>query len=129
MVCKHIVMENMYWTTKVLVLLADFSITGIWTWLIVITWSNVLRSPLGFTGFDHLTDQVHIPVNFRTCCLFLKYYNRQNVKPDIMDWIARQNTIILRMDIHVCTCSKKKIVISKQGVIITQHMVLNPFKM
>lgn len=127
MVCKHIVMENMYWTTKVLVLLADFSITGIWTWLIVITWSNVLRSLLGFTGFDHLTDQVHIPVNFRTCCLFLKYYNRQNVKPDIMDWIARQNTIILRMDI--CTCSKKKIVISKQGVIITQHMVLNLFKM
>lgn len=35
------------------------------------TWSSLLRSLKGFTGFDHATNQVHIPVNLSTCYLFL----------------------------------------------------------
>lgn len=27
-------------------------------------WSNPLKSPSGFTGFDHVTNQVYIPVNY-----------------------------------------------------------------
>lgn len=34
------------------------------------TWSNRLRSRLGFTEYDHVINQVHIKVNFLTCCLF-----------------------------------------------------------
>lgn len=32
-------------------------------------------SPLTFTGFDHMTNQVYAPVNFLTYCLFLNKYN------------------------------------------------------
>lgn len=42
----------------------------------ILTWLVRDQSPeklFGlFTGFDHMTNQVHIPVKFLTCCLFLK---------------------------------------------------------
>lgn len=35
-------------------------------------WSHLLRSPLSFTEFDHVRNQVHISVNFLVFCLFLE---------------------------------------------------------
>lgn len=39
----------------------------------LVPWSNLLRSPLGFIGFDPLINRVHISVNFFSRCLFLKW--------------------------------------------------------
>lgn len=35
------------------------------------TWLNFLTSPSGFNGFDQVTNQVHMPVNFLNWSLFL----------------------------------------------------------
>lgn len=49
--------------------------------MLIGTWPNLLRSLSGLTGFDHVTNQVHIPVNFSTYLfisdtklIFLKYF-------------------------------------------------------
>lgn len=34
-------------------------------------WSNLQRCPLGFTWFDHVTNQVHVPANFLIFYYFL----------------------------------------------------------
>lgn len=44
------------------------------------------ENPSGFTGLDHITNQVHNPVNFfLTFCLFLKYQLEYGLREEALN--------------------------------------------
>lgn len=57
------------------------------------TWSDFLRSTSGFTGFDHVRNQVPIPVNILYCCLFLKWTQSFFKFVHLVVWIVAQLSV------------------------------------